>query len=242
VTGVGAGASLIYGTYLGGAPPNASPGEQVAGIAADASGAAYVTGLTQSYTFPVTPGANNTNSCSETSDCENIGFLTKISPDGSELVWSTLVGANPVEQSFGRGTVLLIGPPRLDADGNVYITGQGGFSGPSYYPLVNPLQPQPPTQWSGIFVTKYDPTGSTIYFSTVIYSPSGAGVYPGGVDVDSQGNIYVTGSTAAPDLATTPGVISVGCSVGPVPSEGSHIPETESWALRMIMPLAWESF
>ncbi len=175
----------------------------MAGIAADASGAAYVTGLTQSYTFPVTPGAADTNSCTETSDCQGIGFLTKISPDGSELVWSTLVGANPVAQSGGRVTVSLIGPPRLDADGNVYITGEGGFSVQSYYPLVNPLQPQPPNQQSGIFVTKYDPTGSTISFSTVIYSPSGAGVIPSGVDVDTQGNIYVAGNTWAADLPTT---------------------------------------
>jgi hypothetical protein len=204
VTGVGTGASLIYGTYLGGAPPNASPGEQVAGIAADASGNAYVTGLTQSYTFPVTPGAADTNSCSQTSDCQNNGFLTKISPDGSGLVWSTLVGAIPVEQSFGRCTVSFIGPPRVDGDGNVYITGQAIQSN-SYYPLVNAVQP-PPNQQSGIFVTKYDPTGSTIYFSTVIYSPSYAAVLPSGVDVDSQGNIYVAGHTRAQDLPTTSGV------------------------------------
>jgi hypothetical protein len=50
-----------------------------------------------------------------------------------------------------------------------------------------------PRNQPGIFVTKYDPTISTIYFSTVIYSPSSAAVIPSGVDVDSQGNIYVAG-------------------------------------------------
>jgi hypothetical protein len=204
VTGVGTGASLIYATYLGGAPPTGSPGEQVSGIAVNAFGNAYITGQTQSYTFPVTTGANNTNSCSPVSDCENIGFLTVLSPDGSAIVWSTLVGATPVVQSFGRGTVFLIGPPRLDADLNVYITGEGGYSN-GYYPLVNPLQPQPANQQPGIFVTKYDPTISTIYFSTVFYSPSGLGVYPSGVDIDSQGKIYIAGYTAAPDLPTTSG-------------------------------------
>ncbi len=205
VTGVGSGASLIYGTYLGGMPPSGSAGEQVAGIVADASGAAYVTGFTQSYTFPVTAGAADTNACTETSFCQNIGFLTKISPDGSEVVWSTLVGALPIAVSDGSGTMSFIGPPRLDAEGNVYITGEA-IPQNSSYPLVNSLQPQPPAQQSGVFVTEYDPTGSTIYFSTVFYSPSGAGVYPGGVDVDSQGYIYVAGSTAAPDLITTSGV------------------------------------
>ena len=228
VTGAGMGASLIYGTYLGGAPPSGAAGEQVAGIAADTSGAVYVTGLTKSYTFPVTDGAANTNACSQTSDCQNIGFLTKISPDGSSVMWSTLVGAIPVEQSFGRGTVSAIGPPRVDADGNVYITGQAIQSN-SYYPLVNSFQPAPPGQQAGVFVTEYDPTGSTIYLSTVFYSPSGAAVNPGGVDVDSQGNIYVAGSTVAPDLFTTSGVFQPAFN-GPPPNRDGFIARINPFA------------
>ena len=56
------------------------------------------------------------------------------------------------------------------------------------YPLVNPLQPA--NGFGGVYATMYDPTGRTIYFSTVIYDPkANGGVFNSGVDVDSQGNI-----------------------------------------------------
>ena len=60
-----------------------------------------------------------------------------------------------------------ISPPRLDAQGNVYVSGVAGNN--TEYPLVNPLQPA--NSFGGAYVTMYDPTGSTIYFSTVIYDP-----------------------------------------------------------------------
>ncbi len=55
-----AGTNLIYSTLLGGFPdPNDSSntGDQGFGIAVDSSGHAYVTGITRSTDFPITPGA-----------------------------------------------------------------------------------------------------------------------------------------------------------------------------------------
>jgi uncharacterized protein (TIGR03437 family) len=69
---------------------------------------------------------------------------------------------------------------------------------------VNPLQPA--NSFGGAYVTMYDPTGRTIYFSTVIYDPKNNGsVFNSGVDVDSQGNMYVAGYTSQPGLPTTAG-------------------------------------
>jgi uncharacterized protein (TIGR03437 family) len=52
----------------------------------------------------------------------------------------------------------------------------------------------------------YDPTGSTMIFSTVIYDPTGNGqIFSSGVDADSQGNIYVAGYTARTALPVTTG-------------------------------------
>ncbi len=194
VTGIGTGASLIYGTYLGGTATDEYNGaEQVSGIAVDASGSAYITGLTQSYDFPVTGGANNTNECGPTTyTCQSIGFLTKLNASGTGVEWSTLVG--PSDNVIG-GTMNLIGAPRLDAAGNVYITGQGTYA----YPVVNPLPASPRSPYGGVFVT-------------VIVSPSGGGVYPGGIDIDSQGAIYVGGGTSATDLPATSGVLDPACA------------------------------
>jgi len=206
VAGPGSGAPLSYGTYLGGTATDETNGEQVSGIAVDASGSAYITGLTQSYDFPVTDGANDTALCGPaTYECQNIGFLAKLNPSGSGLEWSTLVGPS---NNVIAGTVTLIGAPRVDSAGHVYVTGQGTSS----YPVVNPLQPNPQASNGGLFVTQYDPTGSAISFSTIFYSPSSAGVYPGGIDLDSQGNIYVGGMTNGIDLPVTSGVLGPACT------------------------------
>ena len=202
----GAGPSLVYGTYLGGKATNETNGEQVSGIAVDAAGNAYITGLTQSYDFPVTAGANSTIECGPASyACQSIGFLSKLNPSGSALVWSTLVG---VSSKVIGGSLNSIGVPRLDADGNVYVTGQGTYT----YPVVNPVQPASQDSNGGVFVTRYDPTGSNITFSTVFYSPAGAPVFAGGMDVDSQGNIFAAGYTGATDLPVTAGVFQPACT------------------------------
>jgi len=193
-------ASLIYTTYVGGFDTTVvSYQDVISGIAADAAGNAYITG-NASYDFPVTGGANNTTPCPSAGSCGNRGFVAKLNPAGSALVWATFVGTGTSNPTLSSAST--IGPPRLDGAGNIYVSGIAGNN--TEYPLVNPLQPA--NGFGGAYVTMYDPTGRTIYFSTVIYDPKGnGGVFSSGVDVDSQGNIYVAGYTAQPDLPTTAG-------------------------------------
>ena len=198
------GPQLTYSTYLGAMNTDLNASDQIAGIAADANGSAYVTGYTQNPGFPTTPGSFNPGPCGLLNGgiCGNGAFLTKFTPDGTGLAWSTLV-------SYGSPTtpsITAILSPRLDARGNVYVVVQSGLG----YPAVNPVQtPTGNTQMLGI--TKFDPTGSKIFFSTLLGSPTGASSYggsiqfPGGIDVDPQGNIYVGGMTQGNDLPTTPG-------------------------------------
>jgi uncharacterized protein (TIGR03437 family) len=197
---VSAGASVAYVTYLGGFDPTVvSYQDVISGIAADAAGNAYISG-NASYDFPVTAGANNTTPCPASGSCQNRGFLAKLNPAGSGLVWATFVGTGTPGPTLSSAST--ISAPRRDAGGNVYVGGIAGNN--TEYPLVNPLQPA--NGFGGAYVTMYDPTGSTMYFSTVIYDPKvNGGVFNGGVDVDSQGNIYVAGYTAQPDLPTTAG-------------------------------------
>jgi uncharacterized protein (TIGR03437 family) len=197
---VSSGASLAYTTYLGGFDTTVvSYQDVISGIAADAAGNAYVSG-NASYDFPVTGGANNTIPCPSANSCMNRGFLAKINPAGTALVWATFVGTGTSNPTISSAST--VSPPRLDAGGNVYVSGIAGNN--TEYPLVNPLQPA--NGFGGVYVTMYDPTGSTMYFSTVIYDPKGnGGVFNSGVDVDSQGNIYVAGYTSQVNLPTTAG-------------------------------------
>ena len=196
---VSSGSALVYATYLGGTDPaQGANSDGIGGVAADAAGNAYISG-NASYDFPVTAGAYNTTPCPPNTFCLNRGFLAKINPAGTALVWSTFVGnADPTHSAANS-----VSPPRLDAQGNVYVSGSAGNN--SEYPLVNPLQPA--NEFGGVYVTKFDPSGSTIDFSTVIYTPSNGGLLPGGVDIDTQGNIYVAGITNATNLPVTAGAL-----------------------------------
>ncbi len=97
------GKSLTYSTYLGGASSSAGG----RGIAVDQSGSAYVTGGTNSG-FPVTPGAFQTTAKS------NDAFVSKFKPDGSALMYSTLLGRSLDESGHAIA---------VDGSGYAYVGG-----------------------------------------------------------------------------------------------------------------------
>jgi uncharacterized protein (TIGR03437 family) len=178
-------ASLTYLTYL--EATGLSFGDLPGGVVADSQGNAYIGGYTNSTTFPITPGAYQ-------GDCtgNNCVFVTKMNPKGTGLVWSTFV---EVADYFGA--------IQLDAQGNVYVTGYSS----EFFQGVDALQPG---LVSGGFVSKLDPTGATLLFSSLV-GASGVGVNGGssltGLAVDASGNIYVAGNMIGTTLPTTPGVV-----------------------------------
>ena len=107
VTKLNSNGSLSYSTYLGG--NNADIGY---GIAVDASGNAYVTGVTTATDFP-TLNPIQTSNGSSTGDV----FVTKLNGQGSALVYSTYLGG--AGNDTGRGIA-------VDATGNAYVTGTAG--------------------------------------------------------------------------------------------------------------------
>ncbi|HEX8069449.1 MAG TPA: SBBP repeat-containing protein [Pyrinomonadaceae bacterium] len=188
-----AGSGLVYSTLVGG-----GDNEGGAAIAVDASGHAYVTGETRTpasgqaaNNFPLTPGAFQS-----THNGSGDGFVFKLRPDGTGLVYSTLFGGADYDTPYGLA---------VDAGGNAYVTGET-FS--QNFP-VTPGAYQTVAKRSGFiapdeaFVTKLNPTGSVLVYST----------YLGGVNseqalalaVDASGNAYVTGVTSSNDFPTTPG-------------------------------------
>ncbi len=112
-----AGNSLSYSTFLGG-----SGDEEGYGIFTDNSDSAYIVGKTTSSDFPVS-GAFQTSLRGSTD-----AFLTKISPAGTAIVYSTYYGGSGNETGTGI---------RVDPSGNAYLT---GITHSEDLPLSNPFQ------------------------------------------------------------------------------------------------------
>jgi Bacterial Ig-like domain (group 3)/Beta-propeller repeat len=177
-----AGSALVYSTYLGGTGYDSG-----AGIAVDSGGNAYIAGSTQSTDFPITPAAFQTSSSCDPNLCGGNAFVTKIDPTGSALVYSTYLGGS--KGAGGTGIA-------VDSAGNAYVVGSTSSSD---FPTKNPLQPN----YAGggdAFVSKFDPTGSALVYSTYLGGSSGETGY--GIAVDSAGSAYVTGVTTSTDFPT----------------------------------------
>jgi hypothetical protein len=168
---------LVYSTYLGG-----SSADQANDIAVDSAGNAYVTGFTRSLDFPLSVPKSP-------SDHPFDAFVTKLSPSGAVLYSTYFGGLGSTEEGFGIA---------VDKTGHAYVTGSTGSSD---FPLVNPL----PVEFQGnsteVFVTKLDPSGAALVYSTklgaILDQEEGRDIA-----VDFQGNAYVVGITFSPDFPT----------------------------------------
>jgi len=113
----GAGAALVYATYLGG-----SDEDEGLGVALDAAGDAYITGRTASATFPTQSPVQGTfggGTCGD-SPCAD-AFVTALNPAGSGLLYSTYLGGGGDDEGAGIA---------LDPGGAVYVTGAVSSSFP----------------------------------------------------------------------------------------------------------------
>ncbi len=165
------GSALVYSTYLGG-----SNLDIATSIAVDLDGNAYLTGATISTNFPT---ANPLQP--EFAGGDNDGFVTKLSPDGSALVYSTYLGGSGGD--FGQNIA-------LDLEGNAYVTGSTNSTD---FPTANPLQPNYGGGDFDAFVAKLSPDGSALVYSTYV---GGNGHDTGSaIAVDADGNAYITGAT-----------------------------------------------
>ena len=168
------GSALVYSTYLGG-----SGSEIGFGIAVDSAGNAYVTGTTGSTDFPIK------NALQPTFSGSYDAFVTKISADGSALVYSTYLGGNGSSAASG----IAVDPP-----GNAYVIGQTNSTD---FPIKNALQSTLGGSYDA-FVTKISADGSAFIYST--YLGGTKSDYGLGIAVDPGGNAYVTGSTISADF------------------------------------------
>ena len=193
------GTAYIYSTYLGGG------GQDLAyGIAVDASGNAYVTGQTGSglygtSAFPTTASAYQRSPNPATMN--NSVFVSKISPDGNDLLYSTyLSGTN---DSFSNGIA-------VDGSGNAYVltSTAGGFPVTSgAYQKLAGTHNCPYEQFANgqaQVVTKLNPTGTALAYSTYI----GHGCdYGSAIAVTAGGQATIAGYTQDKAYPVTSGAV-----------------------------------
>lgn len=190
---------LVYSTYLG--EINTNSNSIINGIAVDAAGNAYVAGSTQSCSFPTTPGVYEPQAYyppGASTYC-NAGFVSKLNPAGSALVYSTFVGDNPGQNSNNNTYLASLA---LAPDGSVYVAGSESGYG---IQTVNPVLAQ--TQFNLVgYVAHLDATASTLLFATTIGGTTACPEPAVGIAVDPAGNMYVAGvAQGCSTLPTTPG-------------------------------------
>ena len=184
------GSNLVYSTYLGGT------GDDFAGsIAADSSGNAYVGGLTSASNFPVTYGALQTSYGGGPFD----GFVAKINPTGSSLIYSTYLGGSGEDHVNGIA---------IDSSGDAYLAGQTNSAN---FPVKGGSQYTAASCGSALsnnpcfegFVSELNPTGTALVYSS--YLGGTAASYGTDVALDATGAAYVTGWTTSKDFPVTQG-------------------------------------
>lgn len=160
---------LVYSTYLGG-----NQADRDWAIAVDDSGNAYVTGTTASTDFPgATPPQHGLDDVT----------VVKFNAAGSALIYSTYLGGSNSE--FGADIA-------IDDAGNAYVTGQTSSND---FPTVNAFRST--LSFAGgtdAFVTRLNPTGSALVYSTYLSGQFGARGW--GIAVNNQNFAFVTGTTS----------------------------------------------
>ena len=164
------GTDLEYSTFLGGKTT-----DEGMDIAVDGQGSAYVTGDTNSSDFPLVTPLDATQAGQE-------AFVTKLSPDGKSLVYSTFLGGGGEDYGYGIA---------LNGQGAAFVTGSTISSN---FPVKNAYD----KTYNGkgdAFVTRLSQTGKSLTYST--YLGGSSSDVGNGIAVGGSGAAYVTGQTAS---------------------------------------------
>ena len=215
--------TLLFVGVLG----NGNNVTEAIGMAVDADGEIILTGETSDVDFPVTSGAYQTT-CNQGSTHNYVrcggsaegylgsAFVTKISADGTSLVYSTYLhgfsgselGRSVATDTAGDAIVLgLTESSDFPITSNAYQSlcmpyyqekGVVGGDPSDFYPIAQSCDGYfagGGTEWvvglGTLFIAKLDPTGANLLYSTFFGGTNS--VYPFGLALDSSGNIFFTG-------------------------------------------------
>jgi len=185
------GFQMLYSTFFGG-----GFGDAITAITVDAQGEAIIAGNTSSSNFPVT------ETISPVAAGIGSGFVAKLSADGSQTIYSSIIGASQSVSVNGLA---------IDASGAPYIT--GNTAAPDFPTTANAFQPKLPTAMcqrpsdvlspqgnlgTYAFVSKLSANGGTLLFSTFLAGACGS--QGQGIAVDPTNEPVVVGFTTSPDF------------------------------------------
>lgn len=183
------GQSIIYSTYLGG-----GRADRGRAIAVDSFGQAVVTGYTFFSDFPTV------NALQPEYRGNLDAFVTKLTANGRELLFSTFLGGSGEENSGTINDQMSAGTVSLDRIGNIYVAGKTSSAD---FPLRAPTQTGLRGMTDG-FLSKLDPAGSSLLFSTLIGSTDASDI---GYDervtalsVEGSGVVNLVGTALSSDF------------------------------------------
>jgi hypothetical protein len=195
------GARLIYSSFLGG-----SVGEDAYGVAVDSGLNAVVTGRTYSPDFPVTPQAFQITLKSPKGQAN--GFVTKLNPSGSKLLFSTFLGGAGDDQARAVA---------LDSSGHPYVV---GIVHSRNFPVTIGALLDTAALYSKSkgFISKLSRNADSLIYSTYVGGSRDRTYYfdsqdeCNGVAVDRFDRAYITGSAATNDFPVTSGAYQTHCN------------------------------
>ncbi|MEO8101532.1 MAG: Ig-like domain-containing protein [Betaproteobacteria bacterium] len=183
------GSALSYSMAVGGSGQNNS----AEAIAVDNSGNAIVAGIVSTNDLPVTAGAFQVT---RPNVLTTSGFVAKINPAGTGLVYGTYVGTTGNVQVFGLA---------LDLAGNAYLTGKADIKSviPNFTGTYTSFNQNADITGNGYaFAAKLSADGSSLgYFSRLGGANCGvstcgvAQTQGNAIAVDASGHAWMTGST-----------------------------------------------
>jgi hypothetical protein len=176
------GSRLLWATLVGGT------GQDIAwDLALGTDGRVYVTGVTRSPDFPTTQGAY-----SRTRDGPSDAFVLCLAPDGGSLVYSTLLGGENDDQGYSLEI--------LD-DGRVVLAGN---TESVFLPTTQGVLDRGLNGDSDIFVARFSADGR--YLQVCTYLGGSYTELEPAIALDTEGDVWVTGSTTSQDFPVTAGL------------------------------------
>jgi uncharacterized protein (TIGR03437 family) len=224
------GSQILYSTYFP---------EAITALALDAANNIYVAGTTYLTSFPVTPGLPAGPVSMAPAGITSGAFLTKISADGSHIVYSALFSGSSVD--CGGGSSCFTGgryttgvSVAVDAEGEAYLAGNTNTTNLPTTP--NAFL----TKGTGAFVAKVNAAGSALAYLTYIsatnfiYAPNANPAnIAAAITVDAAGNAYLAGATFDPSFPATTGAYQTTFAGPYQPGVNYPLPPTDAFALKL---------